>query len=102
MNEQILNILEPYYSAGKRYGWEGYGVGINAAFLKGTGNLRITIGDRPTVRVLSRERARQLARHYMAYEFARSTKLVILPLNEFELENRGILSLDLETETVDG
>ena len=81
----MINIKEPFWSAGQKYHWPGSrtGVGIKAIELDGEGELEITIADKPDVYTISKEKARNLFMNYKSEFITKGTKLAVLPLEEF-------------------
>jgi len=81
----IVNIKEPYYTAGKRYGWSGNsaGLGIALHLLEGEGLLSVTVEDKPTVYQIEKWIARKLIHQYQAYHQARGTTLGVIPWKSF-------------------
>lgn len=81
----MINIKEPFWSAGQKYGWQGSrtGIGIKLEELNGKGPLFITIADRPEIYQIEKDRARNLVEKYNSIFIARGTKLGVIPLQEF-------------------
>lgn len=85
-------IRTPFWSAGTKYGWEGSrtGIGLNVNYFKDLKdedylkvNIIISKEERPYQ--ISVGKARRIARQYNPYFVARDkTRLVVLPLEEFE------------------
>lgn len=84
----VIHIREPFYSAGKKYGWEGkrIGLGFNLQLLQGSGNLRVMVGDSEDVYFISKEKALSLVKRYNSIHKARSTFLGIVPWHAFDKE----------------
>jgi len=82
----MIKIKEPFYTAGKKYGWMGkpIGLGINLKELEGEGDLEVTVGDAPKVWVIDKEKARRLIETYQSYHDARGTRLGVIAWHEFQ------------------
>ncbi len=63
---KTINIREPFYSAGKKYGWEGatIGLGIKLEKLNGEGELLVTVGDKKDVWKIDKKTAREFVDKY--------------------------------------
>lgn len=82
----MINIKEPFYTAGKKFGWQGksIGLGINLRLLDGDGDLELTVGDSKDIWTINKNKARELVNRYQSYYQARGTRLGVLPWYEFE------------------
>lgn len=81
----MKNIREPFYSAGKKYGWpyKSIGLGINKNDFSGE-SLSITVGDDPTIWTVNTEKALDVVHRYKAYYNARGTELFVVPWDLFK------------------
>ena len=82
----MIHIKEPFYTAGRKYGWVGkpIGIGINLQELVGDDTIEITVGNSPKVWIISKTKARELIKTYQSYYDARGTRLGVLPWQAFE------------------
>jgi hypothetical protein len=85
----VVEIREPFYSAGKKFGWPGAsaGIGVMARLCRGEGILRVRVlSASDTVYWIEKWRAREIVRRYRSFHMAKSTKLAVIPWNEFTAE----------------
>lgn len=88
--EKILyvNIKEPFYSAGKIYGWEGnpMGVGINKGFVELAvnygGTIRFTVDNHPIVYNIDAIRFKKFVTQHNSIWIKNKTQLYIHPLRQ--------------------
>ena len=85
---KILNIKEPYFTAGRQYIWPGksIGLGIKSKLLEGDGELKLKVGDSPVIWKIDKQKAREFVEKYQSYHFAKNTKLSVIDWHEFEKE----------------
>lgn len=88
---QIIHIKEPYYSAGKTYGWgkEIFGIGIKTEIVdkakKEKKNLYIKIGHEKDVWKITPKMVERLAKKYNSVKEVRfGAKLYVIPMNSLE------------------
>ena len=81
----IINIKEPYYTAGKKYRWSGkpIGLGIDLKLLDGGGILEVTVGASPKVWQIDKKMARDFVRERDSYYQARGTMLGVIAWSKF-------------------
>lgn len=86
MEKEIIHIKEPFYTAGKLYGWIGksIGVGIDLRKIIGDGNLFIRVGNSEKVWCVDKEIARQFIKNHKSYYDAKGIKLGVLAWNLFK------------------
>ena len=80
--EKIVQIKTPFFSAGKKFNWEGssIGIGLAVSLLKGEGELRVQIMTSPnSIWLIDKKRARELVNKYKAFHMARGTRLGVVP-----------------------
>lgn len=96
MNITKLHIREPFWTAGKKYNWEGNtaGLGIALEYFKGydLDILEVTVGEEDTIWCIAKSKARALAKRYNSRYNARGTILYVLPWNEFVRKDAPKLS----------
>jgi len=83
----MIHIQEPFWSAGKQYGWpyKSPGLGIDLRELAGEGNLSVIVGkDKDTIWTMDKLRARKLTETHQSYFQAKSIRLAVLPWDQFE------------------
>jgi uncharacterized protein YgfB (UPF0149 family) len=82
----MIKIREPYYSAGKRYGWPYSltGIGVAKKYFDGEGDIELTIGDDPTVYRIQKSEAREVVNKWKSYYLAGETMLGVIPKELFQ------------------
>lgn len=86
-----LNIREPFYSAGQKYGWIGQGIGISHDTLRDNELIRITIGKEKAVYSISRDKAVRQIKQYNSVEWHKGKKIGVIPLSAFDQEDKTTL-----------
>jgi len=89
--KEILHILEPYYTAGKKFGWEGnsVGIGIDWRILQGDGFLKVKVGDSEKVWVIDKKKARGFCQRYKSFHDIKTVKLGVIAWWMFFLEEKN-------------
>jgi hypothetical protein len=84
---KILMIPEPYWNAGREFGWDGQfsqiGIPIDIPYIKGEGYLHIQVQGRPDIWAVSKARARAIVLHYKAYRVINGVKHCVVPWAAF-------------------
>lgn len=82
----IVEINEPFYTAGRKYGWDGptIGLGIRKELLEGEGLLKVRVSGKPTIYTIDKLKARDIALKYRSFHTARSVTIWVLPWSEFD------------------
>lgn len=80
-----INIREPFYSAGKIYGWPGktIGLGIDLLLLEGDGDLEVTVNKNPQIWVIQKSMAREFVRKYKSYFHVKGKELGVIAWEAF-------------------
>lgn len=84
--DDLIKIKEPFYSAGKKYGWpyKSIGIGISKAYFFNGDFIKITIGDNPAIYQIDAQKALEIVRQYKSFYLAKETLLGVIPLDLFE------------------
>ena len=84
----IIEIEQPFYSAGRKYGWPGdpQGIGIAAHLLNGEGDLEVKIGKKIEIYKIDKKKARELVTKYKSVYIAKTMRLGVIPLSEFRVD----------------
>lgn len=85
----MINIKEPFHSAGIKFKWpqKPEGVGIARGHFDGEGFIELTIGKSPLVYRIAKDKARDFVNQYKSYFYVKDVPLGVLPLELFETEN---------------
>ena len=90
-NILLVNIGEPFYSAGKKYGWTGnsVGLGINDLVvhhaMKTNATIGVWVGNKPTLYYIRPEKIIELVERYQSYyKTEDGTVLYVVGWNNFE------------------
>lgn len=96
-----INIKVPYYSAGKKYGWEGnsIGIGVPAKRLREKNEtLQVKLKSDGKVYEIPIMKARELVLKYNSFFLAKKTRLAVIPMQEFEIVGEYNKSVASKTE----
>lgn len=80
-----IHILTPFYSAGKKYGWNGapIGLGINVRLLEGSGDICVRVGESKDVWKIDKTRALDFIKKYQSLYKARTVTLGVISWGMF-------------------
>ena len=85
--KDIVFIKEPFYAAGKIYGWthkyKSIGLGINLVKLEGDGLLWVRVGESDKLYSIEKDLARKFIETYSSYHDAKSVKLGVIAWDAF-------------------
>jgi len=93
-------IREPFWSAGRKFGWDGAGVGLSKNhFSKITDEDELEFGVEKVKKIyrIRKSKAMALYERYKSDYVARGTKLMVLPINELDVVSEE----PHETKTLD-
>ena len=91
VEKEIIHIKEPFFTAGRLYGWSGkaIGLGIDLRKFLGDGNMYVKVGDSEKIWVVDKEIARKFVKKYESYYEAKGgVKLGVLAWDLFESEEK--------------
>jgi hypothetical protein len=95
MDDEIIHIREPFFTAGRQFKWLGeykrtIGIGIRLAFiLMDDGILRVRVADNPKTWRISKVKAREIyAKYNTKHTTNDGTVLAVLPWEAFDEERR--------------
>jgi len=78
--DNIVRIKEPYYTAGKQFGWPGpmIGFGIKKSYLEGEGNLIVKVNKNKKTWACEKSTLREFTSKYNSYCTAKRNHAVVL------------------------
>lgn len=91
MEKDIIHIQEPFFTAGRLYGWMGkpIGLGIDLRLLQGEGNIYVRVGISDKIWILDKQIARRFVQKHQSYYDAKGgVRLGVLAWDLFESEEK--------------
>jgi len=94
-----INIKEPYYAAGRDYGWleehKSPGLGIRRSLLLGEGTLRVTVKNSKTVYRIDKNFARNISVKYdstyvVEDDYGNQIELAVIPWSAFVRDDEPV------------
>ena len=88
---EIIHIREPYYTAGKQFGWEGKSIGLGIAeHLFQKPRIYVTVGNNKKIWTITTEKAKQFVNKHKSFHYADGTKLWVIAWEQFEEYQGGL------------